>query len=404
MNEKLRKTVHILFGLPVLLIPILPWWALLLIASAALFHNIFLFPLYAKSLMRSRFDRGIVYYPFSVLLLLILLKNHLALAGAAWALLSFADGMASLVGGKHPLAWNPKKSFSGTGAFILTGFVLVPLAYFYVAGSLDWRRLLIIEGAVLLSALFESLDLGFDDNLIVPFSFVVFFMALSRARIYFSRPEMISLGVVFAAFLVSLALGLFDLPGSLSALAIGAALTLFGGWRAFALLFTFLLISEAASFYKKGRKSGIKRGASNVWGKGVPALIFALLGFPQGVALALAQATFDTVATEIGSVFRVRGISARNFRILPSGSEGVWTLPGTSSGVLALVVFLLVGVKLGLSLNLPLGILSVLLANLTEAHFKACTTHSFANFLSCLFAAALYLVFSQILGTDPFLV
>ncbi len=391
MNEKLRKIIHISFGLPIILIPILPWWVLLLIASAALIHNIFLFPIYASSLMRNRFDRGIIYYPFSVLLLILLLRRSLALAASAWALLSFADGVASLVGGKHPLPWNPRKTLSGTASFVVVGFLLSPLAYFYVMGSLGWKRLLVIEGAVFLSALFESLDLGFDDNLIVPFSFVVFFYSLSRASLHLGRAEIMAMVAMAVVFLASVSLRLFSPAGNFSALAVGTGLVLFGGWKQLALLFAFLIISEVASFYKKGKKGGVRRTASSVWGKGGPALLFSLLGIPSGVLIALAQATFDTVATEIGSVLKVMGFSMREFRPLPSGKPGVWTTAGTIAGLVGMGLFFLAGIKLGFSVNLPLAVFSVIAANTTEAHFKACTTPAFANFLSCLFAPALYL-------------
>ncbi len=391
MNEGLRKAVHIFFGLPLLLIPALPWWAVVLIALVALLHNIFLMPLYGRGIMRRRgFDRGIVYYPLAVLLMLLLLRDHLPLAAGAWALLSFADGVASVAGGKHPLPWNRRKSFTGTGAFILTGFLLVPLAYWYVAGNLDLKTLLALEGAVFLSALFESLDLGFDDNLIVPSSFVVFFFSLRRATLHLGKAELISAGAVFLLFAVAFSLGFFDLWGSLSAVAVGMGVAFFGGWRLFLLLMAFLLLSEAASLYRSREKEGFRRGASSVWGKGGPALLFSLLGVPQAAAVALAEATFDTVATEVGSLGRGKGLNVRTLRTGLPGEEGLWTVKGTLWGGLAALALLGLSHAMKIHLNLPLALGVVLLCNLTEAHFKPCTTHSFANFLTCLMAGSSY--------------
>ncbi len=392
MDERLRKAVHIFFGIPILLIPLLPWWALLLIAVAALVHNIVLLPLYAKKIMRREFDKGIVYYPFSVFLLLVLLKGNLPLAAASWALLSFADGLASLAGGKHPLPWNPKKTLSGTGAFIIVGFALAPLSFFYVEKTLSWKVFLVIEGAVILTALFESLDLGFDDNLIVPFSFVVFFMALAGAKLHFGGGEKISLGISLVLFLLSYPFGFFDLAGGLSALVVGGGMAVFGGWRLFLLLLGFLLLSEAASLYRKGEKPGFKRGASSVLGKGGPALLFSFLGLPHAVALALAEATFDTVATEMGLLSGGSGINIRTFRRGRAGQEGVWTWKGTLWGLASSLVLLALGWFLGIRTAPLLASSAILLSNMAEAHFKPCTTHSFANFLSSLLAGSLYLV------------
>ncbi len=397
MNERLRKAVHIFFGLPILLIPLIPWWSLLAIASLALLHNIFLMPLYAKRIMRKGFDKGVVYYPLAVLLLLVLLKNNLALAAGAWALLSFADGLASLAGGKHTLPWNPKKTFTGTGAFLISGFLFVPLAYWYVAGSLNLKNILALEGAVFLSGLFESLDLGFDDNLIAPSSFVVFFFSLQRASLHIGRLEFVFAAVVLLLFFLAIFFGFFDLQGSLSAAAVGLGMVFFGGWKIFLLLLTFLLLSEASSLYRAREKGGFRRGASSVWGKGGPALLFSFLGLPQAAVVALAEATFDTVATEIGKLSRGAGINVRTFRHGSPGEEGIWTLKGTLWGAVASLGLLLAVRFLKIPLNLPLALGVVLLCNLAEAHFKPCTTHSFANFLTCLLAASSYVLLASFL-------
>ncbi len=77
---------------------------------------------------------------------------------AGLVVLGIGDGLSTLVGrmGSHRLPWNRKKTLEGTGAFfagslvawVFVGPVSVPLAA--------------------LAALGESLDLGVDDNLVIP--------------------------------------------------------------------------------------------------------------------------------------------------------------------------------------------------------------------------------------------
>jgi uncharacterized protein (TIGR00297 family) len=46
---------------------------------------------------------GIVLYPISILALIVLYRNHLHIAAAAWAIMALGDGMATVVGGAVPL-------------------------------------------------------------------------------------------------------------------------------------------------------------------------------------------------------------------------------------------------------------------------------------------------------------
>ena len=67
---------------------------------------------------------GIVLYPVAVLLLVLVFRRRLEVAAAAWGILAFGDGMASLVGmtlGRRKLPWNPRKSWAGTLAYLLFG-------------------------------------------------------------------------------------------------------------------------------------------------------------------------------------------------------------------------------------------------------------------------------------------
>ena len=92
------------------------------------------------------FPLGILLYPLSVLLLTLAFPSRLDIAAAAWGILAFGDGFATLVGRSRTkkrgtantqrkslcelselrgsigrLPWNPDKSIAGTLAFIVFG-------------------------------------------------------------------------------------------------------------------------------------------------------------------------------------------------------------------------------------------------------------------------------------------
>ncbi len=101
-----------------------------LAALAALFSNLFVLPRAGgKYLWRGEEEQrghsvGIVLYPFSVLLLILIFWRHLEVAAAVWGILAFGDGMASLVGRfsvARALPWNARKSWNGSIAYFLFG-------------------------------------------------------------------------------------------------------------------------------------------------------------------------------------------------------------------------------------------------------------------------------------------
>ncbi len=397
MDENLRKLIHICFGLPIFLLLFLNWWQASLIAFLAFLHNILILPMYGKKIFRSRWDRGIILYPLSVLILLVLFRERLWVAAAAWSLLSFSDGIASIMGKKSrkKLPWNREKSFRGTGAFLLTGFILSPFFYWLIKGNMSTREFLIIISAVLLTGLFESFNTGVDDNIIVPFAFLYFFRL--GEVIKFKTPSSLEMkiipAIVVLSFLVYL-LKILDLPGSVSALIVGTGILHFGGVPIFIILLGFFIISEAASFYKKSEKNGIKRGWESVWAKGGPALLFTILGFPQGAVVALAEATYDTVATEIGSVSGTTVFSPLTMKRTRRGESGGMSPEGSIAGFLAAFLLLGISVWLGIRIDYTLAALIIVLVNLFEPVLKIpChVSHSFANFITAYVAGEIYII------------
>src|SRR6185437_14937149 len=96
--------VHIGSGLFALLLRILTWWQAAALAAFALVFNAFALPrvggrrLYRPVDEARGFPLGILLYPLAVLLLVLLFPARLDIVAAAWAILAFGDGFATLIG------------------------------------------------------------------------------------------------------------------------------------------------------------------------------------------------------------------------------------------------------------------------------------------------------------------
>ena len=102
---------------------------------------------------------GALTFCMGLILSLTLLPSDLSLVSVL--LLTLSDSAAALVGAGQPARWphNPSKSYAGSAAFLL----LAVLPAFYLAGEAGLLM-------VLIATLIESLPMGVDDNLLIPFS------------------------------------------------------------------------------------------------------------------------------------------------------------------------------------------------------------------------------------------
>ena len=209
--ETTRQIVHMLVAVLALLLRWLTYPQALALAIALILFNAFLLPrlpgsmqyLYRADEREGGFSKGILAYPISVFLLILIFP--VPVAAAMWGgALSLGDGAATLFGsrmGKTPLPWNPKKSFEGFLAFIL--FATPAIAFFYkwtlvnIASSPPWWRsdaiaapfaspslLWILALAMITSiacALLESLDTKIGDNLLAPLGGAILLTALIHA-------------------------------------------------------------------------------------------------------------------------------------------------------------------------------------------------------------------------------
>src|SRR5512142_56589 len=123
-HEPLRKAIHIAVGLVAFTLRWIPWPLAAAAAACAILGNwLVLHRIVGVRVARHErgYDAGIVLYPAMVLLLILVFRNTIEIAGSVWAILAFGDGFATLAGKaiRGPrLPWNPQKSWSGFAAFV----------------------------------------------------------------------------------------------------------------------------------------------------------------------------------------------------------------------------------------------------------------------------------------------
>jgi uncharacterized protein (TIGR00297 family) len=374
-NELLRKLVHIAFGFAALLLRWLTPTQAAALAIAAFLHNRFLLPLYlGRQIARgpAGTDRGILYYPLAVLALVIIFRHQLAIAAAIWAILAFGDGMATVTGSlaRGPkLPWHRSKTWSGFLAFVVFGGLGAWLVGSFVGPPsftlLPWIG--VAFATALVCAIAESLELGVNDNIVVPLTGGLVMFALTRISIV-PALEVSRVASAWIAANAVLALAGYlarsvTVSGAVGGFVLGAVMIVFAGWELYVVLLAFFIIGSAATKagYERKRAAGLaqerggRRGFLHAWSNvGVAAVMALLIAFEAGAvpmlwiaALAsLATATADTTASEVGQLAGRRAFLPLTLKRVPPGTEGAISIEGTLAGAVAAVVVAIVGVGL----------------------------------------------------------
>src|SRR6185295_7815200 len=189
-GELLRKIVHMGVGLIAFSLHYLTSLQAAVIAAGAVGFNLFLLPrvggrrLWRQAELDAGSSLGIILYPLAVVLLILVFYQRLEIAAAAWGILAFGDGMASVVGmalGRRKLPWNPRKSWMGTLAYVVFGtaaatalLLWTPRDHAYAPGF----ALAVCFATALLAAALESLPQGLDDTIGVPLVSGLFLLGL----------------------------------------------------------------------------------------------------------------------------------------------------------------------------------------------------------------------------------
>ena len=360
-NESLRKSLHISFGVFCLTLKWLPWWAAAAVAATAVLGNwLVLHRVVGKHVSRHErgFDAGIVLYPFMVLLLILVFRNALHFAAIGWAFLAFGDGVASLAGKAWRIAslpWNRDKSWGGLLAF----FVCAAASGVAVGFWMGYRHPWVIVLSALVAAIVESLPLGVDDNVTVPFASAVALVVLGIVPLsaYSVWPDTVPWLIVNGVLaLVGYFAKSVNVSGALGGWLLGAILILGAGWPLYVALLAFFILGTLTTKlgYQRKAKLGLaqeeggRRGFSHAFSNvGVAAICaiavsrlarstfgateLELLPLFMGIT-ALATAAADTTASEIGQLLGRRAFLPLTLKRVPVGTEGAISVEGTLAG------------------------------------------------------------------------
>jgi len=403
-SELKRKVVHLGIGaVAFALRPLGPALSALGAIAAIVFNSLILPRWGGRALLRGEeasagYALGIVLYPVTVLLLILCFWNRLEIAAAAWGILAFGDGMASVVGmtlGTRKLPWNRAKSWAGSLAYLVCGGTAATVLLQWTApGRYPLAFALAIAFAIALAAaLAESLPIRFDDNLGVPLlAGLLLFCLLSTqggwgglATVAFGARLLVALGINAVLATIGYLLRGVSVSGLVAGFVLGTWIYALTDWRGYLLLLAFFILGTATTKLGYAQKAAIaiaqekggRRGAKNALAKvTVPALcaLFAATSsarplFLLAFAAALATATADTVASEIGKLWGRRTFLITTFRAVPRGTEGAVSLEGTVAGILAAlaVAVLAYAVRLLPAAEVGIVVLAAFLATSLES-------------------------------------
>ncbi len=368
-SENLRKSLHIAFGLFAFALAWIPWWLAASAALAAVLGNwLVLHRIVGTRVARHErgYDAGIVLYPIAVLALILLFRENLPIAAVAWTTLAFGDGFATVIGQRWrggALPWNREKSWGGLIAFLVAGCA----AGFAVSAWLGGPSLRFVIAAVVAGAIVESLPLGVDDNITVPFASAVTLavLAIEPIRGYTLPPRaLVWIAIHTALALAGWVLRTVDLSGLIGGWILGAIILFGAGWPLYITLLTFFVIGTLVT--RIGYASKRRRGLAQEWGgrralshafsnAGVAAICaiavsravraeipFGVIPLFMGIA-SLATAAADTAASEIGQLIGRRAFLPLSMRRVEPGTEGAISIEGTLVGIIAGAIVAMVG-------------------------------------------------------------
>ncbi len=374
-TELERKALHISMGGFALALANLTWPQAALCALTAFAFNLLVLPRIAgRRFLRSRdidrgFPAGILIYPLTVLCLILIFRQNLALAAAGWGFLAAGDGTATLAGrtlGGPRLPWNSEKSWAGFLAYVVLGGLTAGLLMAFVAGHtlspFAW-------GAVFLAALsgaaVESLPSELDDNITAPLigagvlacilSIAPFSTEISGIASRLAWGVAINAAVALLAWFIRLVRP----SGVWSGFIVGSLIYGFSDFRGYAMLWIFFAAGTLATRLGRKRKEALgkaepeggRRGAANVFANvTVPAFLLVASGLSEAPSLfqlaavaAFATALMDTIGTEIGQAVKSPTVLLPDFKAVPPGTDGAVSIAGTLAGLAAAAAFGLAG-------------------------------------------------------------
>ncbi|MEJ2010270.1 MAG: DUF92 domain-containing protein [Acidobacteriota bacterium] len=380
-----RKVVHISMLAFAFLLPFLTWVEAAGAALLALFFNLVILPRLELDLGKGAVAEGegspvqwtgIVAYPVSVLLLILLFGRRMEVVAAVWAIMALGDGLASVAGESlrgPAVPWNAGKTWSGFVAFIAAGTVGSFVLGRWVDPSLPAHRVLFLCAATaMVGAAVETLPIGLDDNITVPLvcggfmycASLIQWSAVESNLPYLGVRILLAVAISGALAAVALAVRTVNRSGAAMGFVLGVAVYMGYGYKSFLILLSFFVLGSVATRMGYARKAsrGVaegRRGARS-WREAMantlaPAFFSVLVitthyeaAFLVALIAALAEAAGDTISSEIGQWLSGRAYLITTLKPVPAGQDGGISLMGTLAGMCASAVVVAVGYSLGL--------------------------------------------------------
>jgi len=238
-------------------------------------------------------------------------------------------------------------------------------------GLLTNTFLLAVVGTLCGTLLYSILD---EDPLAIPIgsgmSMWLFWIITYGGTVLAVDPLSVAVAVAFplAVGVASFRFGAADTTGVLSGALIGLLIIIYGGISWFVLFLCFFVLGSVFTKFKYAlkRRKGIEqphhgsRGYLNAFGNGLVPLVFgvlygitALAGEPEilfaaGFLGAIATATGDTMASEIGGTSRARPVLITTLKQVPTGTGGGVTILGEFAAIAGAAIIGVVALVFGI--------------------------------------------------------
>ncbi|MCH7611920.1 MAG: DUF92 domain-containing protein [Candidatus Marinimicrobia bacterium] len=393
--EASRKMVHVIVGLMVSICPLIFSSNIQPMTLAIIF-----IVLNALTLKSNKFKSmhaterttyGTVYFPIAFLLLAAFWWEKPITLVLSMLVMTIADTLASLVGEheKHPLKfrlWDDEKSLQGSAAMFLSTTLIIYVGTDFFAwffGAAFFIPMEVLIGCAVFTGiaatLAEATSSKGSDNLSVP---LVTANAYEIYLINYTHGSLPELWVwTFGSaviFLIAYKLRSLNGGGTATAFIMGLFIFGAGGVQWITPILAFFILSSIMS--KIGKKSaeitqkGSRRDVVQVLANGTVPMIIALVNFyhPFNYAYALflgaiAAATADTWATEIGYFSKHNPRHILNFKTVEKGSSGGVTLLGFLGSILGAGTIALIGLNWLTDLPIHLIVLAGFVGSLVDS-------------------------------------
>ena len=235
---------------------------------------------------------GVLFYPLSLLALVLIFRERLDIVGAAWAVMAFGDGAATLVGTRADgprLPWNTDKTWSGLIAFALAGSIGAVAVSVWVAPMIvpapPWFFTWLAPiAAALVAAFAETIPIKLDDNLTVPFVAGLILAAAAAVDPSAFQAEFVHVGHrvgwgLLASAVMALAawkVRALTIGGAVVSTLIGAAIFSLGGFQAW--LMYLAASTVAVTSWRVGQKRRGPTLATHGVGSAIASCAIGLIG------------------------------------------------------------------------------------------------------------------------------